>query len=129
MIDEIAGWSSGLDDLLGPFAYRLGWAEPRRHAHGYLLGLLSPLTYKNGGSPWGKTPDRMQRLLNKAEVLDPGSHDFGSDLYDLLVRCVAHGAMIYGTPITDVVLSEIAETVCRIYDTPSAHTFTSRCPP
>ncbi|WP_425462209.1 IS701 family transposase [Micromonospora pisi] len=71
MIDEFAGWSSGLDDLVARFAHRFGRAEPRRQARSYLLGLLSPLADKNGWTlaeaAGDKTPDRMQRLLNKAE--------------------------------------------------------------
>lgn len=70
LIDEIGGWLTGLDDLFARFAHRFGRAEPRRQARHYLLGLLSPLADKNGwtlaeaaGDP---TPDKMQRLLNRA---------------------------------------------------------------
>ncbi|MFK3983102.1 GGDEF domain-containing protein [Micromonospora sp. NPDC050397] len=120
-------------------------------------------------------PDNIAELNGLLEVLDPGSRDFGTDVHDLLVRCVAHGAMRYREPITDVsvhpttvgeardggflllvhldnavtvaapqihprmfhgqrprtadlVLKEIAETVCRVYDTYRAHTFTPRRP-
>lgn len=67
LIDETAGWPSGLDDLVARFAHRFGRAEPRRQARSY----LSPLADKNGWTlaeaAGDKTPDRMQRLLNTTE--------------------------------------------------------------
>ncbi|MEU7925069.1 GGDEF domain-containing protein [Micromonospora sp. NPDC049107] len=117
-------------------------------------------------------PDDIAELNGILEVLDPGSRDFGTDVHDLLARCVDHGAMRYRDPISDVsvhpttvgeardggflllvridnavtvasdqihprmfhqrprpadlVLTEIAETVCRVYDTYRAYTFTPR---
>ncbi|RKR88286.1 diguanylate cyclase (GGDEF)-like protein [Micromonospora pisi] len=119
-------------------------------------------------------PDDIAELNSLLEVLDPGSRDFGTDVHDLLSRCVAHGAMRYRDPITDVsvhpttvgeardggflllvhldnavtvasdqihprmfhqrphaadlVLTDIAETVCRVYDTYRAHTTTPQRP-
>lgn len=71
LIDKIAGWSSGLDDLLARFAHRFGRAEPKRQACNYLVGLLSPLADKNGWTlaeaAGDETPDRMQRLLYRAD--------------------------------------------------------------
>ncbi|MEV4418294.1 IS701 family transposase [Catellatospora sp. NPDC049609] len=52
------------------FAGRFRRVEPRRRARAYLLGLLSPLSDKNGWTlaeaAGENTPDGMQRLLNDA---------------------------------------------------------------
>lgn len=51
-------------------APRFGRVEPRRQVRSYLLGLLAPLTDKNGWTlaeaAGDRTPDKMQRLLNAA---------------------------------------------------------------
>jgi hypothetical protein len=46
-VDLVAGWLTGLDDVMARIASRFGCIEPRRRARGYLLGLLSPLAGKN----------------------------------------------------------------------------------
>jgi SRSO17 transposase len=67
-VDEIAGWSFGLDDVMARVAHRFGRVEPRRRARGYVLGLLAPLAGKNSWTiaeaAGDATPDGMQRLLN-----------------------------------------------------------------
>ena len=63
-------WVAGLDALFARVAGRFGRAEPRRQARVYLTGLLAPVERKNGWqlaeAAGDTTPDRMQRLLNKA---------------------------------------------------------------
>ncbi|GAA0556453.1 hypothetical protein GCM10010172_44230 [Paractinoplanes ferrugineus] len=65
----MSGWTVGLDDVMARIAARFGRVEPRRRVRGYLLGLLSPLAGKNGGTiaeaAGDATPDGMQRLLNR----------------------------------------------------------------
>lgn len=69
-IADLAGWAAGLDDLIARIAGRFRRVEPRRRARAYLLGLLSPLSDKNGWTlaeaAGENTPDGMQRLLNDA---------------------------------------------------------------
>jgi SRSO17 transposase len=69
-VNDLAGWSDGLDDLMARIAPRFGRAEPRRRARAYLLGLLSPVAGKNSWTlaeaAGDRTPDGMQRLLNTA---------------------------------------------------------------
>jgi SRSO17 transposase len=73
-VEDLAGWSAGLDDLVARFSGRFLRAEPRRQAPAYLLGLLSPVAGKNGSTiaetAGDDTPDATQRLLNAA-VWDP----------------------------------------------------------
>lgn len=69
-VEDIAGWTAGLDELIGRIAPRFGRVEPRRRARAYLLGLLAPLDGKNSWTiaeaAGDHTPDGMQRLLNEA---------------------------------------------------------------
>ncbi|MEV0136289.1 IS701 family transposase [Dactylosporangium sp. NPDC050688] len=70
-------------------APRFGRVEPRRQARSYLLGLLSPLADKNGWTlaeaAGDRTPDRMQRLLNRAQWDADALRD---DLYDFAAEHV-----------------------------------------
>jgi SRSO17 transposase len=69
-VEDLSGWSAGLDDLMARIAGRFRRVEPRRRARAYLLGLLSPLAGKNGWTlaeaAGEDRPDGMQRLLNEA---------------------------------------------------------------
>lgn len=69
-VEDIAGWTAGLDELIGRIAPRFGRAEPRGRARAYLLGLLAPLEGKNSWTiaeaAGDHTSDGMQRLLNEA---------------------------------------------------------------
>jgi hypothetical protein len=47
-VEDLSGWSAGLDDLMARIAGRFRRVEPRRRARAYLVGLLSPLAGKNG---------------------------------------------------------------------------------
>jgi SRSO17 transposase len=68
--DDLAAWRAGLDDLLALVAGRFSRVEPRLQARAYVRGLLAPLASKNGWTlaeaAENKSPDRMQRLLNRA---------------------------------------------------------------
>jgi SRSO17 transposase len=68
--DDLAAWRAGLDDLLALVAGRFPRVEPRLQARAYVRGLLAPLASKNGWTlaeaAGNKTPDKMQRLLNRA---------------------------------------------------------------
>jgi SRSO17 transposase len=68
--DDLAVWVSGLDDLFALVAGRFPRVEPRLQARAYVRGLLAPLAVKNGWTlaeaAGNKTPDKMQRLLNRA---------------------------------------------------------------
>jgi transposase len=61
---------SNRDDLLGRLAGVFGRREPRLQAGKYVDGLLSDLPRKNGWTlaerAADRTPDRTQRLLNRA---------------------------------------------------------------
>ncbi|WP_460495030.1 IS701 family transposase [Dactylosporangium cerinum] len=67
---DVDAWVAGLDEVFGRVAGRFGRVEPRRQARAYLTGLLAPVERKNGWqlaeAAGDGTPDRMQRLLNKA---------------------------------------------------------------
>jgi SRSO17 transposase len=67
---DLEVWVAGLDGLFARVAGRFGRAEPRRQARAYLTGLLAPVERKNGWqlaeAAGDATPDRMQRLLNRA---------------------------------------------------------------
>lgn len=69
-MEDLAGWTAGLDELMGRIAPRFGRVEPRRRARAYLLGLLAPIAGKNSWTiaeaAGDHTPDGMQRLLNEA---------------------------------------------------------------
>jgi SRSO17 transposase len=69
-VEDLVGWSEGLDDLIARIAPRFGRVEPRRRARRYVLGLLSPVAGKNSWTiaetAGEATPDGMQRLLNDA---------------------------------------------------------------
>ena len=68
--DDLAVWVAGLDDLFALVAGRFPRVEPRLQARAYVRGLLAPLAVKNGWTlaevAGNKTPDKMQRLLNRA---------------------------------------------------------------
>jgi SRSO17 transposase len=67
---DLAVWIAGLDDLFALVADRFPRVEPRLQARAYVRGLLAPLAVKNGWTlaeaAGNKTPDKMQRLLNRA---------------------------------------------------------------
>jgi SRSO17 transposase len=77
--DDLALWVAGLDDLFALVAGRFGRVEPRRQARAYVRGLLAPLASKNGWTlaeaAGDKSPDRMQRLLNRAGWDAGGTRD------------------------------------------------------
>jgi SRSO17 transposase len=77
--DDLALWVAGLDDLFALVAGRFGRVEPRRQARAYVGGLLAPLASKNGWTlaeaAGDKSPDRMQRLLNRAGWDADGTRD------------------------------------------------------
>jgi SRSO17 transposase len=77
--DDLAMWVAGLDDLFALVADRFPRAEPRLQARAYVRGLLAPLAGKNGWTlaeaAGDKTPDKMQRLLNRAAWDDDGVRD------------------------------------------------------
>ena len=68
--DDLAAWIAGLDDLFALVAGRFFRVEPRLRARAYVRGLLAPLASKNGWTlaeaAGNATPERMQRLLNRA---------------------------------------------------------------
>ena len=68
--DDLAVWAAGLNDLFALVADRFPRVEPRLQARAYVRGLLAPLASKNGWTlaeaAGNKSPDRMQRLLNRA---------------------------------------------------------------
>jgi len=77
--DDLALWVAGLDDLFALVAGRFGRVEPRREARAYVGGLLAPLAAKNSWTlaeaAGEKTPDGMQRLLNRAGWDADGTRD------------------------------------------------------
>ena len=77
--DDLAVWIAGLDDLFALVASRFPRVEPRLQARAYVRGLLAPLAAKNGWTlaeaAGNKTPDKMQRLLNRAAWDDGGVRD------------------------------------------------------
>ena len=77
--DDLAAWVAGLDDLFALVAGRFGRVEPRLQARAYVGGLLAPLASKNGWTlaeaAGDKSPDRMQRLLNRAAWDADGTRD------------------------------------------------------
>jgi len=68
--EDLAAWVAGLDDLFALVAHRFPRVEPRLQARAYVRGLLAPLASKNSWTlaeaAGNKTPDKMQRLLNRA---------------------------------------------------------------
>jgi SRSO17 transposase len=68
--EDLAVWIAGLNDLFALVAARFARVEPRLQARAYVRGLLAPLAVKNGWTlaeaAGNKTPDKMQRLLNRA---------------------------------------------------------------
>jgi SRSO17 transposase len=68
--EDLAVWMAGLDDLFALVAGKFPRAEPRLQARAYVRGLLAPLASKNSWTlaeaAGNKTPDKMQRLLNRA---------------------------------------------------------------
>jgi SRSO17 transposase len=76
---DLAAWVAGLDDLFALVAGRFARVEPRLRARAYVRGLLAPLASKNGWTlaeaAGDKTPDGMQRLLNRAGWDADGTRD------------------------------------------------------
>ena len=68
--EDLAAWVAGLDDLFALVADRFPRVEPRLQARAYVRGLLAPLASKNSWTlaeaAGNKTPDKMQRLVNRA---------------------------------------------------------------
>ena len=68
--EDLAAWVAGLNDLFALVAGRFSRVEPRLQARAYVRGLLAPLASKNGWTlaeaAGNRTPDKMQRLLNRA---------------------------------------------------------------
>jgi SRSO17 transposase len=77
--DDLAMWVAGLDDLFALVADRFPRVEPRLQARAYVRGLLAPLAVKNSWTlaeaAGNKTPDKMQRLLNRASWDADGVRD------------------------------------------------------
>jgi SRSO17 transposase len=77
--EDLALWAAGLDDLFALVADRFPRVEPRLQARAYVRGLLAPLAAKNGWTlaeaAGNKTPDKMQRLLNRASWDADGVRD------------------------------------------------------
>jgi SRSO17 transposase len=77
--EDLAAWVAGLDDLFALVADRFPRVEPRLQARAYVRGLLAPLAVKNGWTlaeaAGNKTPDKMQRLLNRASWDEAGMRD------------------------------------------------------
>ena len=77
--DDLAAWVAGLDDLFALVAGRFPRVEPRLRARAYVRGLLAPLAVKNGWTlaeaAGDKSPDGMQRLLNRAAWDADGMRD------------------------------------------------------
>jgi SRSO17 transposase len=77
--DDLAMWVAGFDDLFALVADRFPRIEPRLQARAYVRGLLAPLASKNSWTlaeaAGNKTPDKMQRLLNRAAWDDGGVRD------------------------------------------------------
>jgi SRSO17 transposase len=77
--DDLALWIAGLNDLFALLAGRFPRVEPRLRARAYVRGLLAPLASKNGWTlaeaAGDKTPDGMQRLLNRASWDADGVRD------------------------------------------------------
>jgi SRSO17 transposase len=77
--DDLALWVAGLNDLFALLAGRFPRVEPRLRARAYVRGLLAPLASKNGWTlaeaAGDKTPDGMQRLLNRASWNADGVRD------------------------------------------------------
>jgi SRSO17 transposase len=77
--EDLALWVAGLDDLFAMVADRFPRIEPRLQARAYVRGLLAPLASKNSWTlaeaAGNKTPDKMQRLLNRASWDADGVRD------------------------------------------------------
>ncbi len=77
--EDLALWVAGLSDLFALVADRFPRVEPRLQARAYVRGLLAPLASKNSWTlaeaAGNKTPDKMQRLLNRASWDDGGVRD------------------------------------------------------
>lgn len=69
-VDDMWGWTAGLEVLQDRIGQHFHRSEPRRRAGEYLRGLLAPLERKNGWTlaeqAGERCPDGMQRLLNQA---------------------------------------------------------------
>ncbi|MFJ6987637.1 MULTISPECIES: IS701 family transposase [unclassified Streptomyces] len=69
-VDDVRGWTAGLEVLQDRIGQHFRRSEPRRRAGEYLRGLLAPLERKNGWTlaeqAGERCPDGMQRLLNQA---------------------------------------------------------------
>ncbi len=67
VMDEVADWARGLDELVERIAPRFRRIEPRRRVRSYLQGLLAPIERKNGWqlaeNAGDRTPDGVQDFL------------------------------------------------------------------
>jgi SRSO17 transposase len=76
---DLAPWAAGLDDSLALVADRFTRVEPRLQARAFVHGLLAPLASKDGRTlaeaAGNETPDKMQRLLNRASWDADGVRD------------------------------------------------------
>jgi DDE superfamily endonuclease len=67
LMEDVADWAHGLDELAARIAPRFGRVEPRRRARAYLKGLLAPVERKNGWrlaeAAGDRTPDGVQDFL------------------------------------------------------------------
>lgn len=67
--DDLAMWVARLNDLFALVGDRFPRVEPRLQARSYVRGVLAPLAGKNrwtlAAAAGDKTPDKMQRLLNR----------------------------------------------------------------
>ena len=77
--EDLALWVAGLNDLFALVADRFPRVESRLQARAHVRGLLASLASKNSWTlaeaAGNKTPDKMQRLLNRASWDDGGVRD------------------------------------------------------
>jgi SRSO17 transposase len=97
--DDLAAWVAGLNDLFALVAGRFPRVEARLQARAYVRGLLAPLAGKNGWTlaeaAGDKSPDKMQRLLNRA------SWDAGGMRDDVRAYVVRHLGDAGGVLVVD----------------------------
>lgn len=86
MVEEVLGWEEELTRVAEGIGSRFARPEPRRRVLGYLRGLLSPVSRKNGWqlAEWlgDRRPDGVQRLLYAVECDTEGLRE---DLRDYVV--------------------------------------------
>src|SRR5277367_4889938 len=97
--EDLALWVAGLNDLFALVAGRFPRVEPRLRARAYVRGLLALLASKNGWTlaeaAGDKTPDGMQRLLNRAAWDADGVRD------DVRAYVAAHLGAADGVLVVD----------------------------